>query len=287
MGVDMADAANASPSNQRGHWERPRVNDLNDEVFAMFGRSWSSAAHVLSLPPHWLDDPRVHRVRAALIEYVSQCVAAAPGTHWGLKDPRITRLLPLWRQVFAAIDATPRFVFCVRDPAQVARSLNARDRLAREQAEYRWLVYHTDAVAGIGNDAVCVVPYEDWFTGNSDPASRLACWAGVPPLPAAGRAAILDPALRHDAAESSTAKPLARRLYLLLARSENAGHFGADLRNLCLCLGEFEQQVQPLLVETEILRVSVTDQNRVIGDLNEAIRRLRHAMPKAKEGLVA
>jgi hypothetical protein len=25
----------------------------------------------------------------------------------------------------------------------------------------------------------------------------------------------------------------------------------------------------------------------VIGDLNEAIRRLRHAMPKAKEGLVA
>jgi hypothetical protein len=33
--------------------------------------------------------------------------------------------------------------------------------------------------------------------------------------------------------------------------------------------------VQPLLIETEILRVSVADQNRVIEDLNALIRRLR------------
>jgi hypothetical protein len=285
-GVNMADDAGISPNNQRGHWERARVNDLNDEIFALFGRSWSSAAHVLALPPHWLDDPRVHRVRTSLIEYLSQCLASAPGMPWGLKDPRITRLLPLWRQVFAALDVRPRFVFCVRDPAQVARSLTARDRLALEQAEYRWLVYHTDAVVGIGTDEVRVIPYEDWFARPADNAERLAQAAGLPALAAAKCAAILDPSLRHDSAETASAKPSARRLHQLLARGANAGHFGLDIRNLCLCLAEFEQQVQPLLVESEILRVSVADQNRVIGDLNEAIRRMRQAAAKQTERLL-
>jgi hypothetical protein len=35
--------------------------------------------------------------------------------------------------------------------------------------------------------------------------------------------------------------------------------------------------VQPLLVEREVLRASVADQNRVIGDLNGVIRDLRRA----------
>ena len=35
--------------------------------------------------------------------------------------------------------------------------------------------------------------------------------------------------------------------------------------------------MQPLLVETEMLRVSVSDQHRVIGDLNALVRQLRVA----------
>ena len=42
MGVDMAEEPGPSPNNRRGHWERPRINDLNDEVFALFGRAWSN-----------------------------------------------------------------------------------------------------------------------------------------------------------------------------------------------------------------------------------------------------
>jgi hypothetical protein len=37
--------------------------------------------------------------------------------------------------------------------------------------------------------------------------------------------------------------------------------------------------VQPLLVATEVLRASVAEQNRVIGDLNALIRRLRQKNP--------
>jgi hypothetical protein len=72
LGLDMADDAGISPSNERGHWERARINDLNDQVFTIFGRAWASASHVLSLPVRWLEDPRVHAVRATRGSFMPQ-----------------------------------------------------------------------------------------------------------------------------------------------------------------------------------------------------------------------
>src|SRR5271156_678413 len=161
LGVDMAEASGAGPANERGHWERARINDLNDLVFTAFGRRWADASHVLALPEGWLDDARVQQVQAALVGYMAPRIGA--GQAFGFKDPRTARL-----------EAVPRYVFCVRDPGQVARSLSARDRMTRGQAEYRWLVYNADAVAGVAGAQVCVVPYEDWFLRPQVTARRLA-----------------------------------------------------------------------------------------------------------------
>jgi hypothetical protein len=278
MGVNMADDAGASPNNRKGHWERPRINDLNDRIFTRFGRGWNEAAHILALPEHWLDDATVKAVKGELIGVLASGMSR-PGLY-GFKDPRTARLLPVWREVFAAVGAVPRFIFCIRNPAQVARSVHARDRMARDQAEYRWLMYNAEAVIGLGDDAICLLPYEDWFARPEQTAQRLAAFLGLA-APAPGLAAgIVDPALRHDD-EGAVARPLAKRLHRLILRgvTEQAGRqvFHPDLRGFCACIGEFEQQVQPLLVEREVLRASVADQNRVIGDLNGVIRDLRRA----------
>ena len=279
MGVDMADAANPSPDNVRGHWERPRINDLNDQVFSLFGRAWSDAAHILALPEGWIEDGRVQAIRSALAKLLVQ--ACGGGRLYGFKDPRTARLLPLWRQVFETARAEPRYVFCVRNPAQVARSISARDRMARDQAEYRWLLYNANAVAELGASPVCLVPYEHWFTEPDAVARRIATFLGLPAPSAALVAGIVDPGLRHDDPELAAARPLARRLYrsILDGVTEQNGQpvFDADLSAFCMCLGEFENQVQPLLVDREVLRASVADQNRVIGDLNAAVRELRRA----------
>lgn len=269
MGIDMADEAGASPHNPRGHWERARINDLHDEVFATFDRSWGSAAHVLSLPPHWLDHPKIGAIRDALITYVAPKLGTG---RWGIKDPRMARLLPLWRLVFVALDAAPRFVLCVRNPAQVARSLEARDRFLHDQAEYRWLAYNADAVTGIGAEPVCVVPYDAWFHDAAGTARRLAHAVGGT-APAEDRLrSLIDPVLRHDAA-GATAHACAARLYRALAACTD--RLTADARALALCASEFAEQVQPLLVEAETLRAGIAAQNRVIRDLNEMVAQLR------------
>jgi hypothetical protein len=275
LGVDMADASEAGPANERGHWERARINDLNDLVFAAFGRRWADAAHVLALPDGWLDDGRVQQVQAALVGYMAPRIGG--GRAFGFKDPRTARLMPLWRQVFARLEAVPRYVFCVRDPAQVARSLSARDRMTRGQAEYRWLVYNADAVAGVAGAPVCVVPYEDWFSRPVETARRLAAFVGMDEPDAEHVRAVIDPELRHDEEETLPARAMARRLHRQILRAVTAGRFDTDLPAFCTCVAEFEQLVQPLLVETEVLRVSVADQHRVIGDLNALVRQLRLA----------
>jgi hypothetical protein len=279
LGIDMADSAAPSPNNPKGHWERPRINDLNDQIFARFARNWSDPAHILALPEGWPADPRVQAIKAELITHIIQ-LSAGPKTA-GFKDPRTARLMPLWRQIFEAAGVTPRIIFCIREPTQVARSITARDRMAREQAEYRWLIYNAEAVTGIGADELCLVPYEQWFERPGETAQRIAAFLGVPKLPPQLVAAIVDPGLRHDDPSLPPARPLARRLHQLILRGvihhDGRPMLDPDLRAFCACIGEFEQQVQPLLVDREVLRVSVADQNRVIGDLNGLIRDLRRA----------
>jgi hypothetical protein len=277
LGVNMADDPGHSPNNQKGHWERPRINDLNDQVFTRFGRAWSDPAHILALPEFWLDDPRVQAIKTELIAYIA--AALSRGAPYGFKDPRTARLLPLWREVFAATGATPRYIFCIRNPAQVARSVSARDKMARDQAEYRWLLYNAEAVRGAGASDICLVLYEDWFIRPQETARRIAAFIGAPEPAADLAASIVDPSLRHDDEQVPPARALARRLYSLVLDGiiQDGGRqvFDPDVRAFCACIGEFEQQVQPLLVEREVLRASVADQNRVIGDLNAAIRELR------------
>jgi hypothetical protein len=277
LGVDMADQPAASPDNARGHWERPRINDLNDQVFGFFDRAWSGPSHILAMPDHWLGDPRVQAVKRALVALLAQGLAG--GGLYGFKDPRTARLLPLWQHIFTEAGAVPRIVFCIRDPAQVSRSVSARDKMAREHAEYRWLLYNAEAIANLGDSEICLVPYEDWFTRPGATMGRIAAFIGVPAPTPDLAATIIDAGLRHDDRAAPLPGALARRLHRMIldgvTNADGRPVFSRELRAFCTDIGAFEKSVQPLLVDREILRASVADQNRVIGDLNAVIRELR------------
>jgi hypothetical protein len=279
LGIDMASEPSPSPENRRGHWERPAINALNDRVLAMFNRGWHQQAHVLSLPEGWWRDPRIGPIQDEIAALLQPMLAWS--TPFGFKDPRTARLLPLWHGVFERLGVDPIYVYCIRDPAQVARSVAARDAFHRGQAEYRWLIYNADAIAGVGDKNLCIVPYEDWFGSAGPNIRRLAAFVGAAGRDDAGHldrivAALVDAGLRHDdTAPDTVARPICRKLHGAVLECVAAQGFGAPLLEFCAWLRAFEQMVQPLLIETEILRVSVADQNRVIEDLNALIRRLR------------
>ncbi len=280
LGVDMAEAQGTSAANARGHWERPRINDLHDEVLALFGRAWNAPTHHLALPDQWWTDPRVAPISETIAAYVEKTMSA--DRLFGFKDPRTARLLPMWPNLLDRLGAEPVYVFCVRDPAQVARSITARDRLAGDQAAYRWLVYNAQAVAGVGRAHVCVVRYEDWFVAPAAMIARLAQAVGLPAR--ADMVSVVDEGLRHDALGAAEPVPaLAADMFRQIGATGD--RFDLKLTEQAATVLGCEHAVLPFLRDAALLPLSVVEQNRAIKDLHALIERLRAEVHAGKQAV--
>ena len=62
-----------------------------------------------------------------------------------VKDPRISRLLPLWFAVMAELQVAPAIAIAVRNPLEVAASLKARDGFTTTKSLLLWLRHALEA----------------------------------------------------------------------------------------------------------------------------------------------
>ena len=161
LGTDMTDPIERQPANAHRHWERMELRAFHDQILDVFGRAYNSPTHDLPLPIAWWADPQVQAIRQEIVAFLRRRIPE--GGLFGFKDPRAARLLPVWHQVFEELKLAPKFVLCLRNPAQVARSLAARDGLDLDLGEYRWFCYMAEALANLQDQKVCTIEYEDWF----------------------------------------------------------------------------------------------------------------------------
>ncbi len=126
LGIDMADELMVNDGNAKGHWERLELMVLHDRILELCNRGYHTPMHDLALPAAWWADPQVQAVKHEITEFLGRRIGAMP---FGFKDPRTARLMPVWLQIFQELNLAPKFVLCLRNPAQVARSLCVRDRL--------------------------------------------------------------------------------------------------------------------------------------------------------------
>ena len=130
----------ATADNPEGYWECAPVVHLNDELLKRMGSRWDSVA---PLPAGWMAQPGVEALRAE----AARIVAAQFGdSKWAvLKDPRLCRVLPFWRDAFAAAGFTLGCALMVRRPMEVAASLARRDQFAPEKSLALWYAHLIDA----------------------------------------------------------------------------------------------------------------------------------------------
>jgi hypothetical protein len=98
---------------------------------------------------------------------------------FGFKDPRSVRLMPLWHQIIKELKLTPKIIYCLRNPAQVARSLHARDRISLTLAEYRWFFYNIDFFRYAREAEICTIEYESWFDDHRTNLNKLKTFLGL------------------------------------------------------------------------------------------------------------
>ncbi len=176
LGCDMTEARDVEAGEAGALWERAEITALNDEVLAALGRPLDTPAHVLPFPTGWWRRRDVQAVKQRIIEAVSG-VLARSGPLVGFNDPRMARLLPLWDEVFAALNLEPLFVHAIRNPDAYSLPLvegELPDRpISILETELTWLAYNHDVVRHLGHRPAVIVDYDDWASRPEEVVIRL------------------------------------------------------------------------------------------------------------------
>ena len=183
--------------NEGGYWESPKIADLNEAILASAGSSWDDWE---KLDPAWYES-------SVAEGFYNQAVATL-GDQFGesplfvLKDPRICRLLPFWKEALARFGASVRIVVPVRNPMEVAASLKKRDAIDAPFAILIWLRNVLDVEADSRDLRRAFVDYNGLLQNVQANAERLAAkldlrWPSSSKSARSAVAASLKPAFRH------------------------------------------------------------------------------------------
>lgn len=160
----------AMPANPKGFWEHFRIMRHNERILRALGGNWRQPPAMPSGWETWESLEEERRDARALLEETF-----AGQELWGWKDPRNSLTLPLWQRLVPDM----RYVVCLRNPIDVAASLERRDGIETEDAFALWLTYVASALANTSGRPRLLVSYESWFHDWRTVVGRLTRFAGL------------------------------------------------------------------------------------------------------------
>ena len=240
--------------NERGFWEHADIADTHDSILRVIGSCWDD---ILPLRDDWFCDPKLARFKIKLASYVARDLSGSG--LWGLKDPRVCRLLPLWLEILETQDTEPAFVFIVRPPIQVSRSLQKRDGMSHRKAILLWLRHNLEAELWSRHHARVFITFDDLISKTEITLRTIEQFLDLR-FPRSIEDALpdirsfLSADLRHhddkEPLEHETLDSLAHDTYALLSGGEmDAPAFRAHAARLRDRLGEYTERFDPMLVE--------------------------------------
>jgi hypothetical protein len=131
LGADIAsDLLPSIPgNNDRGFWESATTYSLHDRLFAALDTAWDDPHPLVD---DWLETDAARAAKRAILDHIDKEFAASK--MFVVKDPRVSRLLPLWLQALDELSVEPVVVIPFRNPLEVAASLARRDGLPLAQS---------------------------------------------------------------------------------------------------------------------------------------------------------
>jgi hypothetical protein len=161
----------AGPDNPKGFWEHRLIVELNDQILSALGGNWCMPP---SFPPGWEQAPELDNLTQQARRLIQQDFAGAE--LWGWKDPRSCLTLPFWQRLLPRM----QYLVCVRNPVDVARSLQRRDGFSLIEGIQLWLVYMRRCLEHTVGQRRAFMLYEDVMWNWSRPLQRLAAFVGQP-----------------------------------------------------------------------------------------------------------
>lgn len=239
LGVDLGeDLLPARFDNRYGYWEHRGIFDLHERLLSRVGSAWHDGR---PMPLGWQELDGVRALREELRALIERELLGFP--LWGVKDPRLGRLLPLWLDLLDELGVDTRFAILVRNPLEIVHSMESRNAFPRSKCV---LLYLADMLATIrhteGRSRAFVSYREllsDWRAAIDRAGSELGISWPVPPAEAAPRIdEFLRPSERHHAASLEELRrepglpPCLADLYEALeaAAQGDLGHLAGSVR---------------------------------------------------------
>jgi hypothetical protein len=175
LGVTLgaAEALTTEPVafNPKGYWEHHELTAISDAILKRYNGDWEAPPR---LPRGWEHSRKLEDLRSRARQLTSNQFGATDV--WGWKDPRTCLTLPFWQQLFPHM----QYIICLRNPVDVARSLEQRDNFSREQSSRLWFTYVASALHYTEGRTRLVVFYEDLMDNCQGELARLGQFLRMP-----------------------------------------------------------------------------------------------------------
>ena len=160
-------------NNEKGFWENRDIYDLNELLLKELNSSWDD---VQILPDQWWETNTAAKYKREVLKIIKRDLSES--NFWGIKDPRICCLLPIWHQILEEIDCNPYFINIIRNPLETAASLKKRDGLSKDRSCKLWINHVLESEKGTRNSLRIYVTYDELLTNWSGVLSRVEEYFG-------------------------------------------------------------------------------------------------------------
>ncbi|QGZ96558.1 glycoside hydrolase family 99-like domain-containing protein [Terricaulis silvestris] len=176
LGVDLGDNL-LGPSvgdNDKGFWEDADLTAFNDGILARLGSSYDSLAP--------LDGEDLNAALRAERDAARGLLSSKlnSGATFGFKDPRTSILLAFWRPVFSNLSLDDRYVIALRNPLEVAASLQRRDGFQPPRSLLLWTKHMLRALIDTRGRPRVIISYAAMLEHPKEQLTRLADALGLP-----------------------------------------------------------------------------------------------------------
>lgn len=274
--------------NEKGFWEHSDIVKIHEIMLARLRYGW--------------DDIRAMPPKETMIESLSEEieifeeVILKEFTHsneWGVKDPRMCRLLPIWNHVIKKQHLSPKAIIVFRNPLESATSLVKRDQMDQNQALLLWLRYNLDLEYYSRHIPRSFTDYPTLLSDTSITLSRIsdqidADWSNKIKDSSTKLVDFIDNKLKHnnisdeDVYSDSSILPLIKECYSLLHKSvtqPNQFHKEFDaIRNELdfLCQG-FDAAITAQLDQKTAIYDGYADFQKDHKDVHAALKEYKNA----------
>ena len=175
LGCDLCGTViDPQADNPLGYFEHKDVILIHEAFLRQSGRTWSDPG---PLPSAEFETRAAASARDRLAIVLERDFHDKP--LWVVKDPRLSRLIPLWREPIDALGISPRIVMVVRSPFSVAESLFKRDGFRREKALLLWLRHSLEAERNTRSYERAVIHMEELEASPAAELNRLVNRLGL------------------------------------------------------------------------------------------------------------